>query len=357
MKLVYQPTNLGPDSCNLVFRSDASNESELIVPLEGEGTNSRSQVDTFVQTSGQTVDVLFVVDNSGSMSEEQSNLRESFTSFIAGADQFSNDFQIGLVTMDMQNDDDSGRLQGSTRIVSRSPNASSEFIANTRSEFLGTNGSGTEEGLAAAEAALTDPLIYDTGVSCSGDGDCVSPDTCVEGRCGGLNRGFLREEALLEVIFVSDEDDGSPGTLNFYVDFLKNLKGYRNEGRMHAHAIVGAENGRASACDGPGGDATRGERYVEVAQRTNGGIYSICDEDFGTPLRMIGNQAFGLPVQFFLSRPALSATISVEVDGQSRQNGWSYDRDSNSVIFEMGSVPQPGQTIQIEYEAECFARQ
>ena len=188
------------------------------------------------------------------------------------------------------------------------------------------------------------------------DGDCVSPDTCVEGRCAVSTRLPSRRGST-EVIFVSDEDDGSPGTLNFYVDFLKNLKGYRNEGRMHAHAIVGAENGRASACDGPGGDATRGERYVEVAQRTNGGIYSICDEDFGTPLRMIGNQAFGLPVQFFLSRPALSATISVEVDGQSRQSGWSYDRDSNSVIFEMGNVPQPGQTIQIEYEAECFARQ
>lgn len=357
VKLIYQPTNLGTDECNLVFESDANNAPELVVPLDGEGTRTRQQTDVFQQTSGQTVDVLFVVDNSGSMGEEQDNLRDSFNAFISGADQFSNDFQIGVVTMDMQDEEDSGQLKGSTRIVNRGPNASNEFLDNTASRFLGTRGGGSEEGLAAAEAALSDPLSYDTGVACTSSMDCVSPDACIDGFCGGYNRGFLREEAALEIVFVSDEDDQSQGTLNFYVDFFKNLKGYRNEGRMHAHAIVGAENGRASACEGPGGDASRGERYVEVAQRTNGGIYSICDSDFGTPLRMIGNQAFGLPVQFFLSRPALASSISVQVDGAQRNNGWTYDEASNSVIFDMAQVPQPGQTVEISYEAQCFARQ
>ena len=79
--------------------------SELIVPMRARAPTLEAK-STHLFKPGQTVDVLFVVDNSGSMSEEQSNLRESFTSFIAGADQFSNDFQIGLVTMDMQNDDD-----------------------------------------------------------------------------------------------------------------------------------------------------------------------------------------------------------------------------------------------------------
>ena len=83
-------------------------------------------------------------------------------------------------------------------------------------------------------------MIFDTGVACNSDADCQAPDTCVENFCGGANRGFLREEAVLEVVFVSDEDDFSEGNLNFYVDFLKSLKGFRNEGRFHAHAIVGS---------------------------------------------------------------------------------------------------------------------
>jgi hypothetical protein len=233
------------------------------------------------------------------------------------------------------------------------PNVEAQFRENIS---VGTNGSGTERGLEAAEKALRDPLIFDTGVVCQADADCVEPDTCVEGGCGGFNRGFLREDAALEIVFVSDEDDSSTATLNYYVDFFKNIKGFRNESRFHAHAIVGADNGRAANCESNLGSASPGRAYVEVAQRTNGRIHSICAGDFGQALREIGNQAFGLPVQFFLSRPATEASIRVSVNGAARNAGWNYDRDSNSIIFDAGSVPQPRDTIRVVYDAQCFPR-
>jgi len=352
--LVYEPGALGPDECNLVFISDAADTPELSVPLLGEGVSSGRTVDEFVQTSGQTVDVLFVIDNSGSMGEEQDNLEDNFARFINGAQQFNNDYQIGVVTTDMEDDGDSGRLQGGQgRILRRGPNIEADF---GRVVSVGTGGSGTERGLEAARSALSDPLAFDTGVSCQSDSACVAPDTCVEGVCGGYNRGFIREQAALEVIFVSDEDDFSDASLNFYVDFLKNIKGFRNEALFHASAIVGAENGRASSCDGPGGEASAGSRYVEVANRTNGRVFSICSADFGGPLQEIGNRAFGLPIQFFLSRPADQSTLEVAVDGRDRPSGWSYDSPSNSVVFEEASVPQPGDTVRVEYEAQCFPR-
>lgn len=352
--LVYEPGALGPDECNLVFISDAADTPELSVPILGEGVSSSRTVDEFVQTSGQTVDVLFVIDNSGSMGEEQDNLDDNFARFINGAQQFNNDYQIGVVTTDMEDEGDSGRLQGGQgRILRRGPNIEADF---GRVVSVGTGGSGTERGLEAARAALSDPLAFDTGVSCQSDSACVAPDTCVEGVCGGFNRGFIRQNAALEVIFVSDEDDFSDASLNFYVDFLKNIKGFRNEALFHASAIVGAENGRASSCSGAGGDASAGSRYVEVANRTNGRVFSICSADFGGPLQEIGNRAFGLPIQFFLSRPADQSTIEVEVEGRARPSGWSYDSPSNSVVFEEASVPQPGDTVRVEYEAQCFPR-
>ena len=353
VNLVYEPGNLGGDNCDLVFVSDAADAPELRVPLEGEGVSNSSQVDEFVQTSGQTVDVLFIIDNSGSMSEEQENLSDNFANFINGAQMFQNDYQIGVVTTDMDDASDSGRLQGNPRIMTRSGNVASQFA---RAADVGTGGSGTEKGLAAAQSALSDPLIFDTGLACTSDNDCVMPDTCVEGFCGGSNRGFLREEAALELVFVSDEDDFSDANLNFYVDFFKNIKGFRNEGRFHANAIVGSANGRASSCSGAGGEANAGSRYVEVANRTNGRVFSICETDFGRPLQEIGNQAFGLPVQFFLSRPAERNSIRVSVNGSMRGSGWSYDAASNSVIFEESQVPQPGQRVRVEYNAQCFPR-
>ena len=354
VKMVYEPGDLGADECELIFISDAADTPELRVPLEGEGVSNSTQVDEFVQTSGQTVDVLFVVDDSGSMSEEQDNLASNFTTFINGAQQFQNDYQIGVITTDMEEANDSaGQLQGSPRILSRNPSITSQF---EQSVSVGTRGSGTEKGLAAAQAALSDPLAYDTGVACSDNAGCSAPDTCVEGYCGGANRGFLREEAALEVVFVSDEDDFSDANLNFYVDFFKNIKGFRNESRFHAHAIVGARNGMASSCDGAGGEASAGSRYVEVANRTNGQVYSICDDDFGRPLQEIGNQAFGLPIQFFLTRPADRSTIRVFVNNAPQSAGWTYDAPSNSIIFDDASVPDPGQRVRIEYDAQCFPR-
>lgn len=353
VELVYEPADLGPDSCSLVFESDANDNPELRVPLSGEGIRDRRQTDVFEQTSGRTVDVLFVVDNSGSMSEEQANLQRNFNSFIAGAAQFANDYQLGIITTDMDSEQHQGKLQGNPRIMRRNANIEQEFA---RTVDVGTNGAGEEKGLAAAQAAMSDPLSFDTGVACLVDNECVMPDRCVEGFCGGQNRGFLREDAALEVIFVSDEDDFSAGSLNFFVDFFKNIKGFRNEGLFHAHAIVGLLNGRAASCDGPGGAADAGSRYVEVANRTNGELFSICNDNFGGPLQELGNQAFGLPVQFFLSRPAIRNSIQVAVDGMRQAMGWEYDEASNSVVFDEVSVPQPGQTIQVDYEAQCFER-
>ena len=350
--LVYEPGDLGTDECELVLTSDAADAPELRVPLSGEGVSNSMQVDEFVQTSGQTVDVLFVVDNSGSMQEEQENLQDNFADFISGAQQFQNDYHIGVITTDMDNEEQAGRLRR-PRIIRRGAAVEQEF---GNAVDVGTGGAGTEKGLAAAQAALSDPLIFDTGVACNSDADCQNPDICVENVCGGPNRGFLRPEAALEVVFVSDEDDFSDAPLNFYVDFLKNIKGFRNESRFHANAIVGARGGMAESCSGPGGDASAGNRYVEVAYRTNGRVYSICESDFGGPLQEIGNQAFGLPVQFFLSRPAEAASVQVQVDGQAVNSGWSYDAQSNSVIFDDASVPQPNQRVRISYNAQCFPR-
>ena len=76
----------------------------------------------------------------------------------------------------------SGRIQGQI-ITSETPNPASVFntIVN-----VGVTGSPYELGLEAARMALTSPVI------------------------DNQNAGFLRDDASLSLIFVSDEEDGSP---------------------------------------------------------------------------------------------------------------------------------------------------
>jgi len=126
---------------------------------------------------------------------------------------------------------------------------------------------------------------------------------------------------------------------------------------MHFNAIVGSNSGGTGGCTGPDGtSAEAGTRYITVAQATNGQVGSICDPSFSTVMGAIGQAAFGLKVQFFLTRPADPPTVKVRVEGVACTSGWKYDAASNSVIFdEKGTcVPTPGQQVRIEYKTLCL---
>ncbi|MBK8012413.1 MAG: VWA domain-containing protein [Deltaproteobacteria bacterium] len=202
-------------------------------------------------------DILFVVDNSGSMADEQENLALNFDAFIRNI-AGSGDYQIAVVTTDLdeggteragvrthqfspQNppaqwtSDDSatacsaiqiehGCFRGpdaTLRIVSSSMPAEEQksvFADNVR---VGSCGSGTEQGLAAMLAALE--------------------------KSSGCNTGFLRDEANLVIIFVSDENDNSTGSVDSFVDAIAAYKpgGYA---QVRVASIVGSVDGNASRC-------------------------------------------------------------------------------------------------------------
>jgi hypothetical protein len=368
----YRPDAEGGDLCNVIVTSEVAGSERTVVPLLGEGVTYSRTVDRFEQTPGREVDVLFVVDNSGSMGEEQSNLSRNFSSFITEAVTWDIDFQLGIVTTQTEDtipnpggggDAEPGELLGATRIITpRTPSFQSVFQSQVRVGDSDTTASSTERGLEAARLALSDPNITDLGIPCSTDADCTAPYQCVQAAdfgpraCGGHNRTFLREDASLEIVFVSDEEDSSRAELSFYVDFFKSIKGYRNTSLFHASAIVGPRGG----CESSAGTADAGNRYLDVADQTGGLVGSICDSNFSRILGDIGDRAFGVRVQFFLSRVADPATVrvyDVPCGGTSRTprtTGWTFDAESNSVVFTEAVAPVPGQCFEVEYEAACF---
>ncbi len=359
LSTVYAPQDTSSDSCAIEVYTDDPLAPAVSVPLNGAGTYDTEQTDTFKQGSGQEVDVLIVVDNSGSMGEEQNNLANNFSSFVQDANAtWKTDYHIAVTTTDMEDAKHSGKFQGSPRFVTNK-----DVSAIGPSLKVGANGSGNEQGLAAAQAALSAPLTTELKPpkECNSANDCTKPLDCMASvitpgkkYCGGHNMEFLRKDATLEIVIVSDEEDGSPAQLNFYVDFLKAIKGYANTNLLHVHAIVGDKN---NGCQGAGGEAAPGNRYIEVASQTAGKVVSICTTDWAKALKDIGTVAFGLKVQFFLSRPPVVETITVTVAGKQCLTGWKYEEVSNTVIFDdKGScMPQEGQTIDIHYKVFCYS--
>lgn len=353
----YHARDVGVDT-GFLHIIEAGRTDPYVIPLYGEGAVDATNEDRFTQLETPEVDILFVIDNSCSMSEEQASLTQNFASFIQFADAQALDYRIAVITTDIEGDlfggaecprplvamRPAGEPQGACgyfadgnettrnadwRLVTPEEQPSPE-AAFTAIGTQGIDGSGTEQGLQAAYQALSAPLIT------------------------GWNAGFLRPDAYLALIFVSDEEDQSLQTTAFYSNFFKAIKGFRNSNLFSASAIVGnAQSGCATA------DA--GDRYISVATQTGGIFESICTPSWSASLENLGLSVFGYKSRFFLSNQPVPGTLEVFVDGVrvdpragSGQVRWSYDPGTNSINFAPLAIPEPGSEIVVRYQAECL---
>lgn len=304
--------------------------------------NTPHQCDVFQQLSVRKVDILWVIDSSGSMAPKQARLAASFNGFINQLVSANPpiDFHIAVVTTDTDDPNTRGTLRPwnlnprSGDFIGCVPQMPSGTLCNTSATVLGSttsavsafnqmalvgiNGSAQERGLLAAYLALTNPLNQST----------TTTDK------------FIRPEAALYVIVVSDEDDSSCnplvsqpvcttdpgcrcasdtslagpnayGSTAYFTRFLETYKGYGN-GELVALAAIVAVDGDPDAgvpsqfgdlaqhigccrttsgapCPKSGINAASpdsgmevgyyGSRYLKVAADTGGVAVSICESD------------------------------------------------------------------------------
>lgn len=286
------------------------------------------QVDVLRQSDG-VVDILWVVDDSGSMANERSTLVGNFDRFVQELLSLKVDFQMGVTSIVFA---DGGRLRGTTKIITKmTPDPRRVFEQNTT---FPASRSRWEQGLRMAQLALTSPNI--------------DP--------GQTNAGFLRANAALAIIVITNEDDSSFGTTGHYARVFKALKGKGNENLISFSVIGGTiPNGCVSPGESNlyGSTASPAVRYAEVATKTGGIIGSICDASFEQTLIRIAQALNTLKRVFPLTLKPIINSITVTVDGvaipQDPVNGWQYRTDTNSVVFLGNYVPPPGSTVRLQY--------
>ena len=367
----FVPVQEGDQTCAVHIASNDKAAPNVAVKLSGKGTYEDEQTDEFVQSGGQSVDILFVIDDSGSMCSHQDLLAQNIDKFVATADVWKNDYHMGVVTVNVTDEKVAGKLnKGEKQPRYVIPGQGAQQLFQSYAKVGCDGGSDSQEaGFEPMQIALSAPLATDVGKPCSSDSDCKNdpnvcadpascpylcldnPETPGKKTCGGWNKGFLRDDAKLEVIVLADEDDQSPAAPTFYIDFLRNIKGFYNVGWARLHAIVWQDS-----CGDPPVSQTVGKRYMMVAQETGGKIGEICSSDYGPVLNEIGKMVFTPKVQFFLSRLADPPTIVVKVNGALCKQGWTYDAPSNSVIFQENGpcMPKENDKIWIHYKTLCL---
>jgi hypothetical protein len=260
----------------------------------GSGSGSGSGV-TETPRQCDKMDIVFIVDNSGSMDEEQQNLAANFPQFAAKIKSYmvSNgmplDFRVAITT--------------TGRDVDYQINLGGGFGTFPQSE-QGENGkfknncNNTKRWLDPTDANFESTLACRANVGTSGPSIemplLMSKWSLAERVADGTNAGFLRDDALLALVMLTDEDDASTTQNNFTMDasgtsptdwgaaeqvqFLDQLKG--NRSRWAAGVIAGDGN-----CSSSFGSASNGARLKDFVSAANGSGYnqavfsSICDGD------------------------------------------------------------------------------
>lgn len=251
----------------------------------------------------QKMDLVFIVDDSGSMSEEQANLAHNFPKFVkvlndyqtksgakldwraaittTGRDVTYNitppiPFPIPIPPSSEKGDNGAFRQKkdcGSLRrwVERNDPDADETFSCLAE---VGTGGPSIEMPLESLKLALNDRVT------------------------DGTNTGFLRPDALLAVVILTDEDDCSREDDNFsitddvcitmpgvkpiadYKAMIDNVAGGANR---WATAVIAGDKACSSSF-GDASDAQRLKQFVNLVGK-NGMFSSICNGDLTTSLQ------------------------------------------------------------------------
>lgn len=336
--VTYTPDSYSESVSEVLFTSNDPDEAELGVPTEGFGDETALYEEGFTQEAFEAVDVMWVVDNSGSMGEELDQVRSNFASFIAEFVGLGLDFHLAVISTDMDTDGHKGKFRG-PYITPDTADPVSAFLTQVD---LGSSGSGSERGMDAVNAALTEPLA------------------------SGANAGFLRDDAALAVIVLSDENDSSVMDNGTFGSWYMGLKA---DGDMITfNSIVGdpvSDSNWLGGCSNWSGldmlQAEAGTRYINMSDTTGGIWKSICYEDYDETLAHVSLTSAGMVTTWDLSQTPASGggSIEVTVDGErvyySLFDGYTYDADTNSVTFHGDVIPGPGSYVLFRYSiiGEC----
>lgn len=269
------------------------------------------QVDQFDLSDEMGTDILFFGDTSGSMATELTTMGEKITVLINSLTEYTDEWQLMAVT--------GPTGCGVTGILTPD---TTEYAAQFATGLLTPPG----------EDEVDEWGLYNAwqAVESTDEGEC--------------NAGFLREDARLHVIFISDEADHSPGFDGGDPEYWKTYTDaiYARVGDPDKLRFSGVVGPAPSGCDG----AEIGTGYVDAIESWGGTVLSICD-NWDEDVELLVDTTVQYDT-FKLSKFPIPESIEVFVEGAARSSGWTYESTGNAVVF-TESIPVTGENVEVFY--------
>lgn len=298
-----------------------------------------SQQDSF---SGQVfynnkVDILFVVDNSKSMLQYQQRLSSQMQNMISQLNALKMDYRVAVTTSTMSTDTNNYPV---TRSLVGSPVylTSSNIHLLTDRIIVGESGSDLERSLDAMRFVTSSSYLNSIGSD------------------------FIRSDALLSVIFISDERDqssefGNPNS-NDFINYLNTRKpDFATGGKAWLVNYIGILTNQS--CDILGGSVSVGIQFINLVTASNGVKSSICNVDLTGAVSNIKARIIDQITSYYFNSAPNKSTISVTVGSRKIQedpsNGWTLENETITGVkkyflrFHGTSIPAADENVDVQF--------
>ncbi|MCB0391207.1 MAG: VWA domain-containing protein [Bdellovibrionales bacterium] len=293
----------------LLLVSCTDNEVRKLDEAERRKVQKEDIVKDITLTFEPKVDILFVIDNSGSMGTHQSNLSRNVSSFTNQITQnVLLDYHIGVITSDVI--DRSGELIGTPPYIDKNtPDRAMRLAENMQP---GWSGNWQEKFFLPLIAALKPPLV------------------------NGINKGFYREDAFLAIVFITDAAIEEPLTPRATYEELLSLK-QNDKDKLAAYAAIIPPDNPNGCAEDDQWDQKNISLFLEFLNYfDNAGwgqtYFDLCSPNFGNDLARIGADLEN-KIEMFIplkELPVLNTMVvkyGDQIIPEDDYIGWVYDAD------------------------------
>lgn len=236
-------------------------------------------------------DILVVVDNSGSMGYEQRSMAQRVSNMLAILRGL--DYQIAVTTTDPRN-----VAYSDGRLIQ---------ITNTNRYWIDST---MDEATAQLNLGLT---IQRSEVGWGLEQGILTTHRMLERSIAGENAGFIRPNAKLAVIIISDEDESANTAKNDPENLLKLVSTNWPNKTFAFHSIINKPGD--TACRSTHG-AAYGHRLAQLSTLTGGIIGSVCEADYAAQVSGIATDIRNMLKNITLTcKPIEGSAITIKKDG------------------------------------------
>ena len=258
-----------------------------------------------LKSSNKKADFLFVIDDSGSMSDNQAALSRAAQDFTNEMNTSALSFRTSIITTG----NGIGSINGEACRILKKVGIIKKNNALLRSKLVaGSNGSSTETGIWNAEQALQSKSLGDSK-------DGVVTDL-----------GMPAKGSSMSVIILSDEESQYPDRANKKFKPADNLFVDRN---IKVYTIINTSYNSASQYDDL--SIATGGIFADINHRDTSG-----NLNFSVIMKQIAQDAGGISSLVTLDHPAANID-KVKINGHeisySTTNGYTYIQSSKSIVF------------------------